>query len=97
VEERVMTRHPDPGKVGVNIRKDKYDRIRDAILKVLRMEGEVLFKDLPAEVELQLKGTFEGSIGWYVTTVKLDLEARGVIERIPGSTPQKSRLRSGGG
>ena len=25
------------------------------------------------------KGKFKGSIGWYYTTVKLDLEARGII------------------
>jgi hypothetical protein len=34
-----------------------------------------------------------GSIGWYTTCVKLDLEARGVIERIQGVSPQ--RLRKG--
>jgi hypothetical protein len=30
-------------------------------------------------VSQTLEGKFEGSIGWYYTTVKLDLEARGVI------------------
>lgn len=32
-----------------------------------------------------------GSTGWYTTTVKLDLEAKGEIERVPGSTPQRLR------
>jgi hypothetical protein len=36
---------------------------------------------------------FEGSIPWYVTTVKLDLEARGVIERVPGPGEQKLTLK----
>jgi hypothetical protein len=31
------------------------------------------------------------SVGWYVTTVKLDLEARKRIERVPGSNPQLLR------
>ncbi len=94
MEERLMTRHPDPGKAGVSIRKDKYDLIRDGILEVLKREVDFLFRDLPKDVEIQLRGSFEGSISWFVTTVKLDLEARGEIERVPGSSPQKLRLRA---
>ncbi len=33
------------------------------------------------------------SILWYVTAVQLDLEARGVLERVPESSPQKLRLK----
>ena len=35
---------------------------------------------------------FDGSISWYVTTIKLDLEARGIIERIPKKRPQTLKL-----
>jgi hypothetical protein len=35
-----------------------------------------------------------GSVSWYTTTVKLDLEVKGEIERIPGSSPQRLRLRA---
>jgi len=43
-------------------------------------------------IEYQLRNRFEGSISWYVTTVKLDMEARGEIERVPDSNPQQLRL-----
>lgn len=39
-----------------------------------------------------MSGNFDGSIGWYYTTIKLDLEARREIERIPGSKPQLIRM-----
>ena len=29
---------------------------------------------------------------WYVTTVKLDLEARGQLKRVPKSRPQRVKL-----
>jgi hypothetical protein len=93
VQERILTLHPE-GKQGVNISKEKYDRIRQAILSVLDEQGEVFFKVLPAEVEKKLAGSFDGSISWYVTSVKLDLEARGVIQRVPKSSPQRLRLAS---
>ena len=47
---------------------------------------------LARAVEKDLRGTFEGSVTWYVTTVKLDLEARGTLKRVPNSRPQLVRL-----
>jgi hypothetical protein len=35
---------------------------------------------------------FEGSVTWYVTTVKLDMEARGEVKRVQNSRPQLVRL-----
>ena len=90
--ERVLTSHPEPGKAGVNICKHKYDLIRGAILEAIRARGDIQFKELADAVRRRLSGGFEGSISWYVTTVKLDLEARGLIERIPKSRPQRLRL-----
>lgn len=91
MEERIMTLHP-AGKLGVNISKLKYEVIRMAILDAIESRGELPFLDLAAAVTQRLEADFEGSIGWYVTTVKLDLEARGLIERIPGQGPQVLRL-----
>ncbi|MFC2015988.1 DUF6958 family protein [Chloroflexota bacterium] len=91
MEERVMTLHPQ-GKAGVNITRERYDTIRESILCSLRDHGDMTFKDLTEDVRRWLGGTFDGSVSWYVTTVKLDLEARGTIERIPKETPQRLRL-----
>ena len=92
MEEKIFARHPDPGKAGVRISKAKYDAIRDAMLECLREEGEVRFKDMAGKVGQKLSGGFQGSISWYVTTVKLDLEARNIIERVPDARPQRLRL-----
>lgn len=91
MEERIETLHPE-GKQGVSISRHKYEVIREAILAVLAAQDDVQFKDLPPEVEAVLQSPFDGSISWYVTTVKLDLEARGLLERVPGSKPQRLRI-----
>ncbi|MCY4436730.1 MAG: hypothetical protein OXE05_05280 [Chloroflexi bacterium] len=86
--EKIVTLHP-AGKAGVNIDKQKYDTVREAILQSLQDNGMMTFKDLAAEVRRRLEGSFAGSISWYVTTVKLDLEARGEIKRVPKSGSQR--------
>ena len=45
------------------------------------------FTQLGALVEEDLHDTFSGSVLWYYTTVKLDMEARGEIRRVPNSRP----------
>ncbi len=40
----------------------------------------------------RLKNTLDGSVPWYVVAIKLDLEARQVIRRIPGTSPHKLKL-----
>lgn len=90
--KKIMTMHPDPTKVGVNIDQEKYDQIRDSILQILAEEGKMTFTDLGDLVVKDLSGNFDGSILWYYTTVKLDLEARKLIQRVPGSKPQLVEL-----
>ena len=91
MEETILTLHPQ-GKQGANISRAKYDVIRGAILETLDTQGTVTFSALTEAVSEQLQGTFDGSISWYVTTVKLDMEARRLIERVPGSSPQELQL-----
>jgi hypothetical protein len=91
-EQKIETRHPDPSKSGVNISKEKYDQVHDAIVQSLREEGQMTFSELGQSVNAMLEGKFDGAIGWYYTTVKLDLEARGILIRIGKSSPQQIRL-----
>lgn len=92
MNDKIMTLHPDKDKRGVNINRMKYEQVREAIVAVLGDQPELTFTELGNEVEKRLAGQFEGSIGWYYTTVKLDLEARGIIERTGRRSPQRIRL-----
>lgn len=89
--ERVMTLHP-AGKNGVNIEKQKYDWFRAAIVARLQRD-ELTYTSLSESIRAELGSGFRGSVGWYVEALKLDLEARGVIERVAHSRPQRYRLR----
>lgn len=91
MKDMVRTLHPQK-KQGVNISREKYEIIRKAILGTLRARKEIPFKDLACAVETQVGKTFNGSVMWYVTTVKLDLEARGEVKRVPNSRPQLVKL-----
>ena len=91
-DERVEALHPDPKKKGTRISKEMYETVREAILDAVPYEEPGLrFMDLSREVEQRAPGRlFENaSVGWYTTTVKLDLEARGLIKRVPGVSPQR--------
>jgi hypothetical protein len=91
MKDKIRTLHPEK-KQGVNISREKYDLIREAILCVLRTQKEITFMNLSRAVEKEVNGKFEGSVTWYVTTVKLDMEARGEVRRVPNSRPQLVKL-----
>jgi len=89
--KKVLTRHP-LGKTGRNIDREKYEMLRNAIISALR-NSDLTHTELFSRLNKSLKGKFEGNISWYGETVKLDLEARKIIERT-GSKPQTYRLKS---
>lgn len=91
MKDTIRTLHPEK-KQGVNINREKYEMIRKEILSALRGHKEMTFSNLSRAVEREVKGKFDGSVTWYVTTVKLDLEARGEIRRVPNSRPQLLKL-----
>ncbi len=92
MEQTILALNPDPSKQGVQISKAKYDVVRAAILDLLKVHGPMTFTQLGNLVEDSLHKTFDGSVMWYFTTVKLDMEARGEIRRVPRSNPQRVEL-----
>jgi Family of unknown function (DUF6958) len=89
-EEKILTKHP-LGKSGKNISKQKYETLKKAILSALRGK-QLTHTELTKQLNKILKGKFSGNTSWYGETVKLDLEARQIVERT-SSKPQKYRLK----
>ncbi len=90
--EKVICETPTPGKKPTRIDKWKYNLVHDAILKVVPSEEPGM---LFTELTTWLKGAISeeeldklGSLMWYTTTVKLDMETKGELIRLKGS-PQR--------
>ena len=88
--QKILTKHP-LGKTGRNIDRDKYETLKKAIVSALR-KNDLTHTELFNRLNQSLKAKFVGNISWYGETVKLDLEARKMIERT-SSKPQKYRLK----
>lgn len=91
--------HPDHRE---NLKAEKYELIRDAILAALptaRNTEGMPFDELEQEVRAHLDRNDvpqklfpkPGSVRWYTKAVQLDLEARGEIERLPDRSPLRLR------
>ena len=78
-----------------NLKAEKYQVIREAMLASLSEEDWMSFSDLEDRVRARLvdqdvpKALFPkpGSVRWYCKAVQLDLEARAEIERQPKKSP----------
>jgi hypothetical protein len=96
-DDKVTCYTPTKGRAGATrIPRWKYDCVRRAILDILEdaEEGQIVFKDLAGHVgEVLTSNQLAklGSLGWHVTTVKLNMEVDGELERVPRKTPQTLR------
>jgi len=90
-KEFILTLHPNPGKTNKKIALDKYLFIKDKILSILS-KAELTHTELMEALYARVKDDFEGGVQWYGETVKLDLEARQLIERT-NARPEKYRLK----
>lgn len=91
-DNRIMTLHPQ-GKKGVNILKRRYEVIKTFILDTIKQHEVISYEDLNDLAVEQLTETFDGKVVWYLVSVKLDLEARGIIERVPKTSPHQLRMK----
>ena len=91
MEELIQTLHPIPGKINKRISLVKYEQIKKALLAILK-KSALTHTELMEALYARVKDTFEGGVQWYGETVKLDLEARKMIERTV-TKPEKYRLR----
>jgi hypothetical protein len=82
--ETIFTKHPQKGRSGREISKQKYDIVRSAITEVLAVAANPLSQErLMRALEERLSKTpFPGDVRWYSEVVKLDLEARKLIRRV---------------
>lgn len=90
--DRVVCATPTPGKASTSMLRWKYEALRRAIRHVIVSAGSrgATLEDLVAETPDHLTTaelTDLGSVAWHVTTVKLDLEAKGEIQRVSGAIP----------
>jgi len=92
-EPRTVCRTPTPGKQSTSIPTWKYELVAQAIRDVLPPdEPGFLAKALPEAVAERLEPedlARLGSVAWHTTSVKLNMEVEGEIERVPGSKPQR--------
>ena len=92
-QDKIICETPTPGKQPTRIDKWKYEVIREAILKVVpKEEPGMLFKELPQWLEGVINDEDRerlGSLMWYTTTVKLDMEVKGELIKLKGRGPQR--------
>ena len=96
MDQRVRLKHPQ-GKKPISMSREKYDLLKPMVLKYLRAKGKATFSAISSAITKDFKTNrteFEGSLPWHLEWVKLDLEARMVIQRVPDTSPQEYMIVS---
>ncbi len=86
----IQTLHPQTGKKNKKISLDKYNFIRGHLLLILN-NVELTHTELMEDLYTPIIDDFDGGVQWYGEIVKLDLEARKIIERTR-TKPEKYKL-----
>ena len=94
MEQKIQLTHPQKKKAP-SIDKEKYDAIRSSLVGCLKRNGKSTHAEIMHEVGNDFKTQnvkFQGSLQWYVEWVKLNLEAKHIVKRIPRTSPQQYAL-----
>ncbi len=92
--EKIQLRHP-AGKKAVRMDIEKYDVLKKAIINCLKKKDASTHTELLHCINenfLQNAIMFDGSVEWYMESVKLDLETNKTIERIKHKSSLKFRI-----
>jgi hypothetical protein len=89
----MQLRHRNPQAGRPYVRSDKYQLVSRAVLDLLPPSGEghtteELVAALAPRLSLSLFPTL-ASIRWFLTAVRIDLEARGLIQRVGRRKPAR--------
>jgi uncharacterized protein DUF6958 len=91
MESKIQLKHP-AGKKAVSMDSGKYNILKKALLNRFKTKGELTHAEMLQAIADDFKKNktkFEDSVGWHMEWVKLDLEARKEITRIPKTSPIK--------
>lgn len=91
----MQMKHTDPTKKTVAMDKEKYEALKNSLVKALRSQKQMTFKEMLKSVTADLKNQqidFQGSIEWHLAGVQMDLEARKKMARDANASPQKFGL-----
>jgi hypothetical protein len=89
----VLTTSPNTGTTNTRVNPERYAAMSDALLKVLPADGpgltwpeivDAVASHVPEDLFPELK-----TVRWYSICVRLDLETKGLVERLR----EKNRLR----
>lgn len=78
-EEVVRTHRPD-GRPGVILLKQEYDFLCSFILSTIEKSDSITLNDLLEKAHAALDGKWSGDLSWKILQVKMDLEARHLLE-----------------
>ena len=92
--ETVQLLHPTKSAPRIDLQR--YELIRATIQEALTIaDNGLTYTELVDHIRSLIPQEILkilGSLEWYTVSVKLDLEARGLIERIPQTRPERVRL-----
>lgn len=94
MEQKIQLKHP-AGKKAVNMDKDKYEVLKQALLNYLKIAGESTHTEISKTITGNFRKNnikFQGSIEWHLEWVKLDMEARNEISRSNDKSPATFRI-----